>query len=77
MTPRGRLTVSRVLVWIAGLAGAVHALFSLYWALGGRWLLSTVGQWAVDLSTEGPLAVGIALATEASTRSWRSWRSPG
>lgn len=57
--------MSRALVWAAGLAGAVHAGFSLYWAVGGRWLLATVGQWAVDLSTKAPLTAGIGLGIVA------------
>jgi len=68
VTPSRRLAVSRALVWTAGLAGVVHAAFSLYWALGGRWLLATVGQWAVDLSTEAPLAAGIALGLVATAK---------
>ena len=46
----------------------VHAGFSVYWALGGRWLLATVGQWAVDLSTEAPLAAGVALGLVAAAK---------
>lgn len=58
---------ARLLVWLACIAGTAHAAFSLYWALGGQWLLATVGQWAVELSGEGRLElqlamVGIALA---------------
>lgn len=60
--------MSRALTWTAGLAGAVHAGFSLYWALGGRWLSATVGQWAVDLSTEHPLAAGITLGLVAAVK---------
>lgn len=56
---------SRALVWVAGAAGAVHAGFSLYWALGGRWLLSSVGPWAVDLARRAPLAAGAALGVVA------------
>ncbi|WP_367402650.1 DUF3995 domain-containing protein [Kocuria marina] len=48
-------------VWLACAAGVVHAGFSLYWALGGHWLLDTVGQWTVRLSYEAPLAVGLGL----------------
>lgn len=29
---------------LAALAGTVHALFSLYWAIGGDWLLETLGE---------------------------------
>lgn len=49
------------MVWIAGLAGLVHACFSAYWAVGGRWLLATVGQWAVDFSAEHRLRAGLVL----------------
>ena len=62
MKHRRRHRLACVLVWVAGVAGALHAAASLYWALGGQWLLATVGQWAVDLSAEAPLAAGIALA---------------
>jgi len=48
-------------VWVACAAGVVHAGFSLYWALGGHWLLDTVGQWTVRLSYGAPLAVGLGL----------------
>ncbi|WP_312918526.1 DUF3995 domain-containing protein [Kocuria sp.] len=48
-------------LWVACAAGVVHAGFSLYWALGGHWLLDTVGQWTVRLSYEAPLAVGLGL----------------
>lgn len=41
-------------VQIACALGLVHAAFSLYWALGGRWLLDTVGQGAVDLARQQP-----------------------
>lgn len=38
---------------LAAVAGLLHALPSLYWALGGTWLLDTVGEWAVQLQ-QGP-----------------------
>ena len=60
--------MSRALVWTAGLAGAVHAGFSLYWALGGRWLLATVGQWAMDLADRSPQATAIALGLVAAAK---------
>lgn len=34
--------------------GTVHAAWSLYWAVGGKILLDTVGQWAVKASREDP-----------------------
>jgi hypothetical protein len=46
----------------ACVAGCVHAGFSLYWALGGDWLLPTVGQWAVRLAEERPVQAGLTLA---------------
>ena len=45
----------------AAVAGLTHAGFSLYWALGGRWLLPTVGQWAVTFARDAPLAAGFLL----------------
>ena len=38
-TPAGRIWFG-----IAALAGTLHALASLYWGLGGTWLLDTVGR---------------------------------
>lgn len=32
------------LLWGVCAAGGLHAAFSAYWALGGRWLLDTVGS---------------------------------
>src|SRR5699024_10671250 len=49
----------RVWLWVALVLGLGHAAFSLYWALGGTWLLDTVGQWAVEAQAETP---GLALA---------------
>ncbi|MBO3142837.1 DUF3995 domain-containing protein [Dermatophilus congolensis] len=37
----------------AACAGLLHAAASLYWALGGTWLLDTVGQFAVDMVKSG------------------------
>lgn len=65
MRARDRRGLSRLLVWVAGVAGALHAAASLYWAVGGRWLLATVGQWAVDLSVQAPLAAGVVLGLVA------------
>lgn len=65
MTPDRKLPLSRFLVWVAGVAGTVHAGFSAYWALGGQWFLATVGQWAVELSRDAPLEAGIVLSAVA------------
>lgn len=45
----------------ACLVGLVHAAFSLYWALGGRWLIDTVGVWAADAAERHPFATGLTL----------------
>ncbi|MEX5277530.1 hypothetical protein [Kocuria sp. CPCC 205261] len=34
-------------------AGLIHGAASLYWALGGNWLLVTVGQLPVEMQREG------------------------
>lgn len=56
-----RSRISVIAVTVACIAGIIHAASSVYWALGGRWLLSTVGEWAVDAVETTPLAVSIAL----------------
>ncbi len=56
-----RDSVARAAVTVACGAGLLHAIASLYWALGGPWLLDTVGQWAVDLVDESPLEAGLLL----------------
>ena len=66
VTPEKKLSLSRSLVWLACMAGTAHAGFSLYWALGGKWLLATVGQWAVQLSVEAPLEGGLVLGMVAA-----------
>jgi hypothetical protein len=68
VTPERKLSCSRSLVWLACIAGTVHAGFSLYWALGGQWLLATVGQWAVRLSGEAPLQAGLGLGIVAAVK---------
>jgi len=65
VAPQARLRLAHVLVSVAGVVGVLHAAASLYWALGGQWLLATVGQWAVDLSAEAPVAAGTALGVIA------------
>lgn len=52
-------------MWVAGAAGMLHAAASLYWAIGGQWLLATVGNWAVELSAQAPLTAGVALGLVA------------
>ncbi|WP_188667052.1 DUF3995 domain-containing protein [Tersicoccus solisilvae] len=59
---------SRAWVWVACAAGLLHAGASLYWALGGRMLLETVGQWAVGLAEDAPLAAGLGLGVVAALK---------
>ena len=56
------MRVGRGLMVAAAVVGLVHAAFSLYWAVGGRALLGTVGQWAVSLVEQTPVLAGVALA---------------
>lgn len=49
------------MVWVAAGLGIGHAAFSLYWALGGSWLLDTVGQWAVERQTQAPAQTAAVL----------------
>lgn len=63
MAPVQHQRLSRTLGWAACAAGTVHAAFSLYWAFGGRWLLSTVGNSAVDYAARAPLEAGLLLGT--------------
>ncbi len=46
----------------------MHATFSIYWAVGGRALLETVGPWAVDLARSRPVAAGVVLAVVAALK---------
>jgi hypothetical protein len=50
---------------IAAAAGLLHAAVSLYWALGGRWQLESVGDWAVQLADDHPVGAGLGLALVA------------
>ena len=54
-----------VALWVAACAGLVHAAWSAYWAVGGRFLLDTVGAWAVELGRIDPLRSGIVLGAIA------------
>ncbi|WP_375496684.1 DUF3995 domain-containing protein [uncultured Jatrophihabitans sp.] len=49
----------------AAAAGLVHAAFTIYWAAGGRWLLRTVGAWAVPLADQNPVACAAVLGAVA------------
>lgn len=51
--PRGAASA----FWVAAALGTLHAASSIYWAFGGRWLLETVGQWAVEATRNGSFGV--------------------
>jgi len=53
---------------VAAVLGLIHAAWSAYWAAGGTYMLSTVGQWAVDLAEREPLQAGITLAAVAAVK---------
>ncbi|PPF77769.1 DUF3995 domain-containing protein [Pseudoclavibacter sp. Z016] len=63
-TRRSR-NAARILVLAAAVIGVVHAAFSASWALGGTWLLSTIGAIAVEFSRREPLESGLLLGTVA------------
>lgn len=52
----------------AAAAGLVHGAFSLYWAVGGRWLLDTVGTWAIDLAEQAPVGSAVLLLVVAGVK---------
>lgn len=52
---------SRVAVIAACGFGLLHAASSFYWALGGDWLLPTVGAWAVELVERAPAEAAVIL----------------
>lgn len=56
------------LLYAAAVVGLVHAAFSLYWAVGGEWLLSTVGQWTLDLRSSRPGLAALALIVIAAVK---------
>lgn len=56
------------LLFLASVVGLAHAAFSFYWAFGGRWLLDTVGQGAVDLAEDSPLVAAAVLIAAGSVK---------
>lgn len=61
--------VVSVLLGGAAAVGAIHANFSLYRALGGDWLLDTVGLWAVDYVAQEPTKSALLLGTVVAIKS--------
>lgn len=60
MKPRSS-RVGRTFVWVAMSLGLIHAAWSFYWALGGAWMLDTVGQWAVVSQLHAPVQTLLVL----------------
>jgi hypothetical protein len=63
--------LAKGLAWVAMALGLTRAGFSAYWALGGRWLLRTVGEWAITLAATDPQRAvlvlgGVALVKAAA-----------
>lgn len=54
-------TNARAAIIVAGVVGTLHAASSFYWALGGDWLLPTVGAWAVELVDRSPVEASVLL----------------
>src|SRR5699024_3128897 len=56
-------TIGRMALWTAAAAGTVHGLFSLYWAMGGGWLLESLGADLIETFADSRwllLPVGLA-----------------
>ncbi len=62
-TTRNRVAV--VLLRAAAVTGMIHAAFSAYWAMDGKWLLATVGEWAVDYAIAEPRNAATLLSAVA------------
>lgn len=56
-----RHTIAQIALVIACVAGILHAAASIYWALGGRWLLDTVGAWAIEAVASEPALTSVLL----------------
>src|SRR3954447_22485309 len=65
MTATSRRRSGLRLLTAAAVVGLVHAGFTVYWAAGGRWLLRTVGAWAVRLAESSPGLTALALGAVA------------
>ncbi|KAA9394822.1 DUF3995 domain-containing protein [Kocuria coralli] len=65
---------------IAAAAGTVHGAFSVYWGLGGDWLLRTVGESLVEAfaGIRGVLVLVGLVKIVAAVVPWlsRGWRGP-
>ena len=73
--PGGAPIVNRSHIWFvaAGVFGTVHGLFSLYWASGGRWLLETVGEWAIELAESANKSLFLGLGVLGVVKVLAAW----
>jgi hypothetical protein len=68
MALRSSRAVGRFFLLAACVAGGIHAGFSLYWALGGSWLLGTVGEGAVQLQRTHPWGAAVLLVAVGAVK---------
>jgi hypothetical protein len=54
--------------WPGSWSGWVYAAISVYWAVGGRWLLNTVGIWLSQPGQAGHLAALLAVCAAAAVK---------
>lgn len=59
--------------WVAGVIGSVHGAWSVYWALGGTWMLASVGQWALEAAADPSPAATAGLWGVALVKFIAAW----
>lgn len=57
----------------AAVAGTLHAIASIYWGLGGSWLVDTVGQWAEEWREKAPVLSSAALLLIGAAKLAGAW----
>ena len=68
-----------VALWVAAALGVVHALASLYWALGGDWLVATLGERITTAFADRRwlllpvVLLKLAVALAPVWLAWRGW----
>ncbi|WP_191089680.1 DUF3995 domain-containing protein [Nesterenkonia ebinurensis] len=67
--PRG----AAIAFWAAAILGTLHAASSIYWAFGGKWLLETVGQWAVEATQNGSFGTFAGLFMIGALKLTAAW----
>jgi hypothetical protein len=73
-------TIRRMALLTAAAAGTVHGLFSLYWAVGGDWLLESLGAGLIETFADSRwllLPVGLAkIFAGVLPLLWARWAWP-